>query len=181
VQADVVVSTTGATQPIVSAERFRALHSQRQQKSLMILDLAIPRDFEPSVGEMLNVYLYDIDDLSEACERNRKERDEELPQALKIIEEETQRFMEDLNHRATSPVIRRLKMGWERPKEDELRRLFNKLPELDDRARSEIQRAFDRLVNKLLHPPLESLRDESRQGVPHSLLDALKTLFKLRD
>jgi len=57
----------------------------------------------------------------------------------------------------------------------------NKLPELDDRSKAEIRKAFDRLVNKLLHPPLESLRVESRHGIPEVLLDALKRLFQLKD
>jgi len=78
-------------------------------------------------------------------------------------------------------VIERLRFGWEKPKEEELQRLLNKLPDLDDRARDEIRRSFDRLVNKLLHPPLESLRDESRDGVPRGLLDALARLFQLKD
>jgi glutamyl-tRNA reductase len=78
-------------------------------------------------------------------------------------------------------VIERLRLGWQRPKEDELQRLLNKLPDLDERQREEIRRAFDRLVNKLLHPPLESLRDESRDGVPRGLLDALARLFQLKD
>ena len=72
-------------------------------------------------------------------------------------------------------------MGWQKPKEEELQRLLNKLPEVDDRARDEIRRSFDRLVNKLLHPPLESLRDESREGIPRGLLDALARLFQLKD
>jgi glutamyl-tRNA reductase len=65
--------------------------------------------------------------------------------------------------------------------EDELKRLLNKLPNLDDRARDEIRQSFDRLVNKLLHPPLESLRDESSRGVPRALIEALAKLFKLKD
>ena len=63
----------------------------------------------------------------------------------------------------------------------ELRRLMDRLPNLDQGARDEIRQSFDRLVNKLLHAPLESLRDESRQGVPHGLLDALARVFQLRD
>ena len=89
--------------------------------------------------------------------------------------------MADLHHRATAPIIKRLKQGWQQPKEDELRRLFNKLPELDDKSRAEIAAAFERLINKLLHPPLESLRDEARHGVPHGLMDALKRLFRLKE
>ncbi|MHB8901882.1 MAG: glutamyl-tRNA reductase, partial [Thermoguttaceae bacterium] len=89
--------------------------------------------------------------------------------------------MADLHHRATGPVIRRLRQGWEKPKEEELQRLFNKLPGLDDRQQEEIRQAFDRLVNKLLHPPLESLRDESLHGIPNALMEALSRLFQLKD
>ena len=67
------------------------------------------------------------------------------------------------------------------PKEAELKRLFHKLPHLNDRARCEIRQSFDRLLGKLIHPPLESLRAESHDGVPHALLDAVDTLFQLKD
>jgi glutamyl-tRNA reductase len=180
-EADLIVSTTGADRPVVRLEDFRRIEERRAQRTLFVLDLAMPRDFEPAVGDCLGVYLYSIDDLRATCDKNRKERDKELPAARRIVEQETVRFMADLYHRATGPIIKRLKQGWQQPAEDELRRLFNKLPELDERSRAEIRTAFDRLVNKLLHPPLESLRDEARSGVPHGLLEALKRLFQLKD
>ncbi len=182
IEADLVVSTTGATEPIVRLADYRQLEPQRFQRPLFILDLAMPRDFEAAVGDCLNVYLYSIDDLRQACQRNLQERQKEFPAALAIIEQEASQFMADLYHRATGPIIQRLKQGWHKPKHDELRRLFNKLPDLDDRARAEIEIAFDRLINKLLHPPLESLRDEARtSGTPQALLEALKRLFQLKD
>jgi glutamyl-tRNA reductase len=181
VAADLVVSTTGATEPIVTLADFRQLEPQRYQRPLFVLDLAMPRDFDPAIGDELGVYLYCIDDLKAACEQNRRERERELPRAMAIVESEAAEFMADLNRRATGPIIRRLKQGWRQPMEDELRRLFNKVPELDDKARAEIEQSFQRLINKLLHPPLESLRDEAREGVPHGLLDALKRLFQLKD
>ncbi len=182
VKADLVVSTTGANEPIVTLEDYRRIESQRFQRPLFVLDLAIPRDFDPAIGQhALGVYLYAIDDLEQACRKNLKDREKEMPAAIRIVEEETRDFMTDLNRRATGPIIRRLKQGWQQPKEDELRRLFNKLPELDEKARAEINQSFDRLVNKLLHPPLESLRDEARHGIPHALIDALMKLFQLKD
>jgi glutamyl-tRNA reductase len=78
-------------------------------------------------------------------------------------------------------VITSLRAGLHRPKEAELERLFKKLPELDDRTREEIRQFADRLVNKLLHPPLESLRDASQNGTHHGLMDALRRLFKIED
>ena len=89
--------------------------------------------------------------------------------------------MIDLHHRATAPTIRQLTESCQQLKTEELERLFNKIPQSDPNARDEISRAFDRFINKLLHPPLDSLRKEAHQGTPHSLLDAFKRLFKLKD
>ena len=149
VEADLVVSTTGATRPIVTLERFRRLEPERYQRPLFVLDLAVPRDFESAIGDCLGVYLYSLDDLQSACQRNRAERDKELPQALGIVEQETAAFMQELYHRATGPIIRQLRQGWQEVRDQELQRLFNKLPELDARARQEISQAFERYVNKL--------------------------------
>jgi glutamyl-tRNA reductase len=143
--------------------------------------LAVPRDLEPAIGQFDGVYLYAIDDLAQACEANRRTREKEWPKAQRIIDEETARFMTELRRRATGPAIRRLKEQINHLKREELSRLMNKLADLDDRSRSEVERSFDRLVNKLLHPPLESLRDEAETGAPHGLLDALKRLFQLKD
>jgi glutamyl-tRNA reductase len=180
--ADLVISATGGQEPIITHDQFKQhVMPRRYQRPLMILDLAIPRDFDARIGSCLNVYLYSLDDLARACDVNRRLRDDELPTALRIVDEETDRFMSDFYHRSTGPVIRRLREEWQEPKRQELDRLISRLPQLDARARDEIAHSFDRLVNKLLHPPLESLRDESRHGPPHGLLDALKRLFKLTD
>jgi glutamyl-tRNA reductase len=179
--ADLIVSTTGAGGTIVTAEHFERVERTRQGRPLFILDLAVPRDFAPAIGERPDVYLYSVDDLQVACEQNRRQRDRELPAAMRIIEQETTQFMADLHHRATGPVIRQLRDGWEGPKQEELERLLRRLPELDEQGQQEIRRSFDRLVNKLLHPPLQSLREESRDGIPHRMMDALRSLFNLRE
>lgn len=182
VTADVVISTTSAADPIVTAAAYRQhIEPYRYQRPLFILDLAIPRDFEEAVGETIGVYLYSIDDLSAACQENRRQREKELPSAIRIVEEETQRFMTGCRHRSMGPTIAQLRQLWEEPKSQELERLFNKLPDLEERGKVEIQQFADRLINKLLHPPMESLRDEAQNGVSHSLLDALRRLFRLSD
>lgn len=181
VAADLIISATGSSEPIVPVDEFKQVVAERYQRPVMILDLAIPRDFEPAISNLPGVFLYSIDDLAAACEQNRREREKEWPKAERIIEDETRRFMADLHHRATAPTIRRLKERADEVKAEELTRLLNKLGGLDGKSQSEITAAFDRLVNKLLHPPLESLRDEARHGAPHGLLEALKRLFQLKD
>lgn len=179
--ADLVVSATGAEEPIVASQHFARIEASRGERPLFILDLAVPRDFDPLIGDRPGVYLFSIDDLKQACEANRRQRDKELPAAMRIIDEETDGFMSDLYHRATGPIVRRLRNGWQQRKEEELKRLFQRLPHLDDRACHEIRQSFDRLVNKLLHPPLQTLRAESRHGIPSALLEALARLFPLKD
>ena len=112
---------------------------------------------------------------------NRSSRQRELPGALAIIDEETGRFMGDMHHRTTAPVIEQLRAGWSETGVAELERLFRRLPHLAEEDRQEIRQAFDRYAAKMLHPPLASLRSESHAGPPHGLLDALKRLFNLRD
>jgi len=179
VAADLVVSTTGASQPVVSLSLFERVERAREGRPLVVLDLAVPRDFDPRIGARPGVWLYSVDDLVAACDANRKSRQREMPAALAIVEEETLRFVTDLHHRATAPVIEQLRAGWSETAAAELERLFRRLPDLADAERAEIQQAFERYAAKLLHPPLASLRSESSAGPPHGLLDALKRLFQL--
>jgi glutamyl-tRNA reductase len=179
--ADVVVSTTAATEPVVTETLFAEVERQRGGRPLVVLDLAVPRDFDPRIGSRPGVWLYSVDDLATACAANRRSRQRELPAALTIVEEETLRFMGDLHHRSTAPVIEQLRAGWNETGEAELDRLFRRLPGLGEAERAEIRQAFERYAAKLLHPPLASLRNESRSGPPHGLLDALRRLFDLKE
>ncbi|HEV3005828.1 MAG TPA: glutamyl-tRNA reductase [Pirellulales bacterium] len=179
--ADLVISTTGAERPVVLLADFQRIEPARYQRDLCILDLAIPRDFDPAIADSKNVYLYTLDDLEAACQRNRRERERELPAARRIVEQETAQFMAELRHHATGPIIKRLRQGWEDSRDDELRRLFNRLPDLSDRQRDEIRKSFNKLINTLLHPPLESLRDAAHAGTLHAMLDTFKKLFHLKD
>jgi glutamyl-tRNA reductase len=181
VTADLVVSTTGASEPVVTPELFAGVETRREGRPLVVLDLAVPRDFDPRIGTRPGVWLYSVDDLAAACDANRRSRQREMPAALAIIDEETRRFMGDLHHRSTAPVIERLRAGWSETGDAELDRLFRRLPDLGAAERAEIRQAFERYAAKLLHPPLVTLRDESRSGPPHGLLDALKRLFDLDD
>lgn len=179
--ADVIVSTTGATPPLVDVARFKKVRARSGPKPVFILDLGVPRDFEPAVNDLDDdVYLYCIDDLEKVCAQNRKARTHEVQRALEIVDQETEKFKAELYHRATGPIIKRLREHHHGLVDEELARLFARLPHLE-KDREEIERSFEQLVNKLLHPPLEALRDEARAGTPHGLMNALKRLFGLHD
>lgn len=178
-EADVVIGTTGATDPIVRRDQLAPIVASRPERPLFILDLAVPRDFEASIAELSGVFLYCLDDLQEVCQKNREARDRELPRAYRIIDEEVNALLATLYRRSAVPVIQRLKTEWDTLKEEELKRLFQKYPELDPQLKVEIQRSFDRLLAKLLHPPLASLHEHSRSSSLHELLEALRKLFRL--
>ncbi len=165
----------------MSLDRFQAIEHRRFQRPLFVVDLAVPRDFDPRIGDCLGVYLYSIDDLKQACEWNRKAREKELPKARQIVEEEALRFMSRTAHQTTAPTIRQLKESAEAISQAELERLFRKLDRLDSRSRAEIEQSFQRLVNKILHPPLESLREQSGHREHAHLLEALRRLFRLME
>ncbi len=183
VQADLLVGTTAATEPILTYEQYDKLRPQRRDRVLLVLDLAVPRDFDPALDDFPNLYLYQIDDLQAACQRNRHEREKEWPKAQRIITEETQRLLVDLNHRATGPVIKRLREHAQQIKRDELERLLPKLRALggEPAMQKEIEKSLDRLINKLLHPPLSSLKEDAAEGHQKGLVKALRELFRLGD
>lgn len=177
-RADVIVSTTGASRTLITKERFEAARAQSQRHPVFILDLAAPRDFDPAAGSVDdNVFLYDIDALEETCNRNRRAREAEVEKAKSIIVAQTRTFMQEIYHRATGPVIHRLREHWTDISRSELDRLYRKLPTLDQPQREAIEATIQRIVNKLLHPPLEALKDEAREGTPEGLLHAIRRLF----
>ncbi len=180
--ADLVVSTTGATQPIMTESRFRAIAGLRSKGTLLILDLAVPRDFEATIGRMPGVYLYSVDDLQAVCDRNLAFREQQLPKAHKIIREELDKLLGDWNHRSSGATIRALRDQAEQMKQAELSRLFGKqaMSETTTEMQEEINAAFDRLINKLLHSPLQSIRDVAQSEQRDTLLSALRKLFQIR-
>ena len=177
-RADVIVSTTGASQTLITRTRFEAARAKSQRHPVFILDLAAPRDFDPAAGKVDdNVFLYDIDALEETCNRNRAAREAEVDKAKQIIVAQTRTFMQEIYHRATGPVIHRLREHWTDISRTELDRLYRKLPTLDETQRQAIEATIQRIVNKLLHPPLEALKDEAKGGTPDGLLHAIRRLF----
>jgi glutamyl-tRNA reductase len=181
VQADLIISTTGAPEPIVSESRFRHILAKRTRGTLLILDLAVPRDFEASIARLPSVYLYSVDDLQNVCQRNETFRRQQLPKARKIIEEEVQRILDDWNLRLSGDTIRALKDQALLIRDSELQRLFGKrsMQDLPLEAQQEILQAVDRVINKLLHGPMQSLREAPHEDHRESLATAIRRLFRL--
>ena len=182
IDADLVVSTTGADQAIVTEARFRSIAAARKKGTLLILDLAVPRDFEPAIGRFPGIYLYSVDDLQIVCDRNKSFREQQLPKAIRIVHEEVDRLVGDVKHRSSTATIRALREQTDSIKQLELDRLFGKqsMHHCSSEMQIEITQAFDRLTNKLLHSPLQSIREVAQTDQRESLVSALRKLFQLR-
>ncbi len=182
-ESDLVVSTTSATEPIMTLERFKAIRNRRGSRAVLILDLAVPRDFDTAIGELSDVYLYSVDDLQQVCDRNIKARQSEWPKAEQIVDAEIVKFLSESVHRSSGPTIKKLREQAEGVKREEFERLLTKLQSrgVDEQTMKEIDIAFGRLVNKILHPPLTALRENSDSTHHASMIDALRRLFQIND
>jgi glutamyl-tRNA reductase len=180
-EADLVLSTTGSPQPLVSRDRFAGVMRRRGNRPVFIIDIAVPRDFAADVGDLENVYLYNIDDLERERTKNLEAREREMFKARTIIDRETAAFLTELAHqRHAGPVITQLRQEWNTRRDAELARLFAQRPGLSAEDREAIARTFERFQNQLLHQPLSALRSAAANGVHHhGLLDALKRLFHI--
>lgn len=183
VDADLVVSTTASEQPIVTAERYRALQRARRSRLALILDIAIPRDFEPAVGDLEQVLLYNVDDLSEQAERNRNARRGGVESAESLIDRELRECLDNLRHqRAAGALQRQLGDFLDDIRLRELERLFASRPNLSDEDRRAIAHMAHRLQNQFLHHPRAALRSAAADpgaDHPHPLVNAVKHLFGL--
>jgi len=179
VHADVVISSTGADEPIVGAETFRPLVKRRRFRPLFIIDIAVPRDFEAGVGQLANVYLYDMDDLQAAIADQMVQRNGELSACERLIEEAVSGCYASVQTQDFGQLIKRLREQLHEYGEAEKRRTINKLRGAED---DEVERVLDehtrRLVNKILHRPISELgRGGGTQAAMYAT--ALRRLFEL--
>jgi glutamyl-tRNA reductase len=182
VSADIVVSSTGATQPIITRAQFDALRRQRRGRPVFLIDIAVPRDIEPSVGEIENVYLYNLDDLQQAVSATMSQRKGAIDAARQIVAKQVEEFSAWHRQREIGPTIDRLYKRYHRLAREELDRTFNKLPALSAGDKATLEDMARRIVNKLLHRPIQALRGPDGQaGAPGHLayMHALEKLFDL--
>jgi len=178
--ADVVLSTTGAPDPVVPRRRFEERVRPRRSGTLVVLDIAVPRDFDPAIHDGDRVCLFNIDDLTRVREQTLAERRRHAGPAEAIVEQEVRRFVEDWARRRSGPVIGRLHAEASKLRAEVLAPLLAKLNgKLTPEERKAVEYAFQLYQNKLLHGPIAALQEASRQGEGPTLLEAIKKLFRL--
>lgn len=181
-EADIVLSTTGAPEPIVSRERYDKVLARRTGGTTVILDIAVPRDFDPRIHDGDRTCLFNIDDLKRIRERTLKDRLKHVGPAEAIVEEEQRRFLRDWSRRSHGPVIQRLTRDLEAKRQAIVQQLLNRLNgRLSEADKAYIEGAFRLLQSQFLHGPISALSEEGHESGGHTLLEALRKLFRLHD
>jgi glutamyl-tRNA reductase len=179
-KADIVLSTTGAAEPIVTLDRYQQIQRRRTGGPLVILDIAVPRDFDPRIHDGDRTCLFNIDDLKRIREQTLQDRQQQVAPAEAIVEEEVQRFFKEWTRRRHGPVIAKLTEDLEAKRQSILRQLLKRLNgRLSQEERAYIEGAFRLLQNQFLHGPITALTEETHEGGRHTLLEALRKLFRL--
>lgn len=182
IKADIVLSTTGAPQPIVTKERYEGVLARRTGGTAVILDIAVPRDFDPDIHDGDRVCLFNIDDLKRIREQSLKERLKYVAPAEAIVEQEQRRFLADWARRRHGPVIARLTEDLEAKRQAIVKQLMGRLNgKLTEAEKAYVQGAFRLLQNQFLHGPISALTEEGHESGGHTLLEALRKLFRLQE
>ena len=179
IEADIVISSTGAPGTIIEKEQIRKIMRPRRHRLLFFIDIAVPRDIDPGVNDIDNVYLFDIDELKEVVEENKAERQKEAVKAERIIEAEVIKFQSWLRSLDVVPVIKGLQEKAEGIRKKELAKSLKHLKHLDEKDIKAVEKLTQSLVSKLLHDPIVCLKKGADGQDRQQLLDTLTRLFRI--
>lgn len=189
-QAAVVLCSTGAQEPVLQKELVARVMKARRGRWLLLLDIAVPRDVDPKVSELENVYLYDIDALQTVVQGNLKERQREAEEAERIVAEELREVLQGERALGVVPTIKLLRERAQDAARKEVERTLPRLsPSATEKDRQLLSQMADAIVNKLLHGPLTALKRDAAAAAgpsggvdelpPGSLVAAVRTLWAL--
>ena len=177
VHSDIIFCSTGAPSYVLHREEMQRVMKERRQRPVFIIDISVPRNIDPAINELDNVYLYDVDDLQGVVDTNILERRKEAEKAEMIIEEEIESFKKWLSSLDSVPTVVALRTKAETIKREELERLMNRLPELGEKERKAIEYMASAITNKLIHPPTAALKEDAEDK--EMLIAAIKRLYGL--
>lgn len=182
VEADVVISSTGAREPILTKKLFKNVAKARRWRPMVVIDIAVPRDVEPEVGKLDGIYVFNIDDLDKVVQANLAERAKAAEHAGKIVEHEAGQFEHWMRSQGVVPTIRALRDRFAQIADVEVQKALDQLTRKDhtrEQQRELLQRLVHLVVNKLLHQPTTVLRSADPMEATQ-LAAAVAELFALQ-
>ena len=176
---DIVVTSTGAPEPVIRRELVQRVMHSRRGRPLFFIDIAVPRDVDEAVGTLNDVYCYDIDDLKQVVDANLRERAREAQRAELLVEREVAKFSERLRDVEVIPTIVSLRERLESIRAAELRRALARVPDAPAEIREAMEALSSGIVNKIMHAPITKLRESGRAGMGRSWTTLVQELFGL--
>ncbi|MDN7240329.1 glutamyl-tRNA reductase [Planococcus sp. N028] len=179
--ADILISSTGATDFVIDLELMQHIEKIRKGKPLFMVDIAVPRDIDPRVGELANVFLYDIDDMQGIVEANLADRERAANEIMVMIDQESALFNEWLTTLGVVPVISALRKKALTIQEETMASIENKMPDLTDREKKILNKHTKSIINQLLKEPI--LQAKEMAGAPKSReqLELFQQIFGIED
>jgi glutamyl-tRNA reductase len=180
-EVDIVIASSGAPHHIILREDMKKVIEARRNRPMFLIDIAVPRNIEPSVNELDNVFLYDIDDLQKVVDTNLKGRRESAEQGEAIIHEEVERMMARLKEREVVPTIVSLQEQLEHLRAAELARMRGKFGTLTPEQEQALDALTKSIINKVAHGPISELRRQASLPDGHFFISTIRKVFRLRD
>jgi glutamyl-tRNA reductase len=180
-KVDIVISSTGADHVVLSKAEITAVMNRRKNRPLFMIDIAVPRDLDPQINEIPNVYLYDIDDLEGIVEYNLQERKAEALKIEEMLQTEMSEFRQWMATLGVVPLIKSLREKSLSVQEDTMRSIENKLPNLSERELKILRKHTKSIVNQLLRDPILRVKEMAGQPGAEQSLEMFEKLFALED
>lgn len=179
-KTDIVLSSTGAKEPVILADRMKDIMKKRNYKTLIMIDIAVPRDIEEKTGDISDIYLFDIDDLEKVVEANKKKREKEAIVAGEIVKERVSEYLKWCKLQDLNPIIASLRQRAEEIRKSELEKSMKKLSAYPEEVRKELDRLSYSIVNKLLHQPITEFKKAAREEkLENRMIHFFKSLFNI--
>jgi len=161
VRTDIIICSTGAPHYILTKTQMHKVMKERKQRQVFIIDISVPRNIDPEINDLDNVYLYNVDDLQGVVDSNMFERQKEAQKAENIIAEEIETFLKWLASLDSVPTIIALREKAEEVRKEELDKLFHKIQGIGEKEKEAIEYMATAIMNKLIHPPTAALKEDS--------------------
>jgi len=180
-RADIVITSTSASNFIIKKEMVEKAIHERKNKPIFFIDIAVPRDIEPDINDLENIYLYDIDDLHVVVSANMKEREKEADNAMNFISQEVTKFNNWVGTLDAVPTIVEIRKKAENIRMQEIEKTLKKISYLSEDDKKLLRQMSSSMVNKILHKPTIKLKQKTQSEDGHVYLKAIRHLFHLDD